>query len=145
MGAIREVQENLNFAKQGFLAFAILTMFSDEMGKDGKPAKRENGIIEDIEMSDKKQRVVFDEFAAKNLDRNISRSSRLNSQGNIGTPRIRQGQAAQGEKGCCEMKGLGVNCFRCRVMRYDGQVGFTKLDSAEIPCSKKKSAVMGAM
>lgn len=41
------------------------------------------------------------------------------------------------------MKCLGVNCSRCRVMRYDGQVGFMKIDFAEIPRSKKASAAMG--
>ena len=35
------------------------------------------------------------------------------------------------------MKCLGVNCFRCRVMRYDGQVGFAKLGFAESQRSKK--------
>ena len=29
------------------------------------------------------------------------------------------------------MNGLGVRCFRCALC-YDGQVGFTKMDSAEI-------------
>ena len=75
--------------------------------------------------------------------RNHPWSSRLNSQGDIGTPRIRQGQVAQGEEGCCEMKCLGVNCFRCRALRYDGQVGFTKLDSAEICRIKKRSFTTG--
>ncbi len=41
------------------------------------------------------------------------------------------------------MKGLGVNSFRCRVMRYDGQVGSPKLDFAEIQRNKKKLAAMG--
>ena len=37
------------------------------------------------------------------------------------------------------MKDPGVNCFRCRALRYDGQVGFMKIDFAEIPRSKKTS------
>ena len=31
------------------------------------------------------------------------------------------------------MKDLSVKCFRRRVLRYGGQVGFTKLDFAKIP------------
>ena len=41
------------------------------------------------------------------------------------------------------MKGRGTNRSFCRALRYGGHVGFTKLDSAEIPRSKKASAAMG--
>ena len=37
------------------------------------------------------------------------------------------------------MNGLGVRCFRCALC-YDGQVGFTKMDSAEIPQLKAELA-----
>ena len=37
------------------------------------------------------------------------------------------------------MKGLRANRSFCRALRYDGHVGFTKLDSAEIPRSKKSA------
>lgn len=40
------------------------------------------------------------------------------------------------------MKDPGVNCFRCRALRYDGQVGFMKIDFADIPRSKKTSVAM---
>ena len=35
------------------------------------------------------------------------------------------------------MKGFGAKCFRRRVLRYGGQVAFTKLDYAEILCIEK--------
>ena len=34
-------------------------------------------------------------------------------------------------------------CFRRRVVRYGGQVGFTKMDSAEIPRIKKSAFSQG--
>ena len=51
------------------------------------------------------------------------------------------------------MKDLGAKCFRrrtrCfggrvrrRALRYGGQVGFTKMDSSEIPRIKKPAFVM---
>ena len=30
------------------------------------------------------------------------------------------------------MKDLGAKCFRRRALRYDGRVGFTKMDAAQI-------------
>ncbi len=30
------------------------------------------------------------------------------------------------------MKDLGAKCFRRRALRYGGQVGFTKMDAAQI-------------
>ena len=33
--------------------------------------------------------------------------------------------------------------FRCRALRYGGQVGFMKMDSAEIPRIKKSAFVQG--
>ena len=41
------------------------------------------------------------------------------------------------------MKDLGVNCFRSRALRYDGQVGVMKIDFAEIPRIKKSAFSMG--
>jgi len=47
----------LNFAKQGFLIFAILVMLIGG-----------NGIIHDTGMSDKNQNAAFSEFAVKYFD-----------------------------------------------------------------------------
>jgi len=35
------------------------------------------------------------------------------------------------------------NRFRCRALRYDGQVGFMKIDFAEIPRIKKSAFAQG--
>ena len=35
------------------------------------------------------------------------------------------------------MKDLGAKCFHCCVLRYGELVGFTKMDSVEIPRIKK--------
>ena len=68
----------------------------------------------------------------------------LRGKPDAGNPHVRfdEGEvapAATPRRGSLLYKGLGVNCFCCRALCYDGQVGFMKIDFAEIPRIKKSA------